>query len=116
MSNEKRLSESFLAECRRFERCNDASSASRSEIGLRQFHTYESRGTMPEAPDPYFVRLLDGKKWWEWTLNYYADQLRNNGGQEWPGWFQITEDWQDDPAGLRQIARRCGFPLPERAA
>lgn len=78
-------------------------SAEPTEIGLRQFVDYESRGVFPDDPCPYFRRLLDGKKWWEWTVNEYASLY---GTMEWFGWYQLEADFRNDVDGLRQIAQR----------
>jgi hypothetical protein len=92
-----------LREVERFERCCRVQ-ARRNPIGLEQFHNYESRGLVPEQPDPYFARLLDGKKWWEWSLNEYAKLYESN---EWPGWLQLEQDFAGDEAGLNQVRKRC---------
>ena len=91
----------FLASVRRYERCQPG--ASRTEVGLRQFHGLESRGEHPEIPDVYFQRLLDGKRWWEWTLNEYAGLYST---PEWPGWERLREDFADDLPAVRQIRQR----------
>jgi len=87
----------------RFERCQHG--FPRTKRGLQQFQEYESKGVYPEYPDPYFIRLLNGKKWWEWTVNEYAARY---GTAEWPGWVQLEQDFASDPAGLEAIARRVG--------
>lgn len=99
-----RYRQSFLDEVVRFERCNPCPAGS-EPIGLRQFFDRESRGITPESGTPYFRRLLDGKKWWEWTLNEYADRYLT---WEWWGWWQITKDFAGDLAGFRQACQRCG--------
>jgi len=103
----------FLTEVKRFEECNTAQALlNPTEEGLRQFFDYESKGKWPSRPDPYFTFLLDGKRWWEWTLNFYAAQY---GTADWPGWYCLALDFKDDPAGFRQLRRRCGFdPLDPR--
>lgn len=91
-----------MAEVARFERASTVP-IRRSDDGLRQFHAWESRGEEPETPNAYFAQLLDGKKWWEWTVNEYAGLYGTN---EWPGWATLEEDFKDDLAGLRQIRQR----------
>ena len=97
------MRQSFLEQVKRFEACQPG--AEPSETGLCQFHDFESQGLRPAFPDPYFERLLDGKKWWEWTLNLYAKQY---GTADWPGWTSVKEDFKNDPAGFRQVKQRVG--------
>ena len=75
----------------------------RTSIGLQQFYERESKGREPGEPDPYFLRLCNGKKWWEWTVNEYAALYSTS---EWPGWRQLEDDFRTDPRGLEAIARR----------
>ena len=102
-----KIRQRMLVEVERFERCMDQrGSAPRNDRGLRQFVDYESRGIMPAEPDRYFERLLDGKRWWEWTLNEYA---KSRFTDWWPGWNTITDWFSGDPSGLEQVRRRCGY-------
>lgn len=104
-------SDSLSPEILRFERCCDG--YPRTKIGLAQFRVYESTGQGPgerdalgnwgSEADPYFVRLWNGKRWWEWTVNEYASAY---GTRDWPGWTVLQRDFADDPDGLEQIARR----------
>lgn len=87
----------------RFERCCDGPEYNKA--GADQFIAYESMGTLPENPDPYFQRLLDGKKWYEWTINEYAALYDTS---EWWGWDIIKRDLVDDPSMLEDIRRRVG--------
>lgn len=96
---------SFIRECKRFEDCNTAKSPGYSEIGFNQFYKYESTGEFPENPDPFFTHLLDGKKWWEWTLNWLADMYLTH---EWYGWYILATDFIDDPSGFKQLRQRIG--------
>ena len=91
----------FLHEVARFERCQPG--VSRTDLGLAQFYRYESTGARPADADPYFSRLRDGKRWWEWTLNQCRDLYFT---RDWWGWAQIEEDFADDLAGLRQVEAR----------
>ncbi len=97
----RKIRESFLREVSRFERC--CSGVERSEAGLRQFHRYESTGVLVGEVDLYCRRLMDGKSWWEWTVNEYAGLY---GTFEWPGWLVLSCDFRDDVSGLRQIFLR----------
>ena len=102
----KKYSSSFLAEVERFDRCNrQVGSPERTDLGLEQFFEYESRGVKPLLPDRYFTHLLDGKKWWEWTLNEYAKSYAT--GTDWFGWVTYANDFLSDPAGFRQLRQRC---------
>lgn len=98
---------SFLAQVERFDACGrePCHGQNRSEVGLRQFFDRESRGIRPAEPDWYYTLLVDGKAWWEWTLNeIYAKRL---GTDLWFGWFCYALDFIDDPAAFRQIRQRC---------
>ena len=110
------VSRSFMVEVVRFERCGMCSGPPRSGVGLAQFHARESRGHVPAQPDPYYQRLTNGKRWWEWTLNEYGKLY---GTREWWGWATIEADFARDPAGLRQVRARVrgmarGFVPPSR--
>lgn len=100
----KKYSGNFLGEVARFERWS--TSQRRSDRGLRQFYEHESRGIKPIDPDPYFVDLLNGKKWWEWHLNQVADTYLKP--YDWHGWVSIRLDYFDDNSGFRQIRDRIG--------
>lgn len=96
----------FLAEVKRFDECNrQPGSPAPTEIGLKQFFEWESKGIEPAVPDRYFKHLLDGKKWWEWTLSEIAKTYLTS---EWFGWMCYAEDFKDDQAGFRQLRQRCG--------
>jgi hypothetical protein len=97
-----KFKDSWLREVARFERIENAG-GKRSELGLVQFHAFESHGERPPNPDPYFEALLNGKRWWEWTINYYAEMF---GTAEWPGWNQLQMDFVSDDQGLAQIKKR----------
>ena len=100
----KKYSKGFMAEVARFEKCSTADGLlNRSEVGLQQFHEYESKGIKPSNPDQYFAFLCDGKKWWEWTLNFYIEQWPQN----WDGWYQYARDFLDDPRGFKQLRQRA---------
>lgn len=102
----KPVRERFRREARRFDAINrQAGSPPPTERGLRQFHRFESLGETPAQPDPYYEHLVDGKRWWEWTLNSYAELYLTD---DWPGWAQLEEDFADDPAGFKQLERRIG--------
>lgn len=98
---------SFLAEVKRFDGCNrQMGSPVANDVGLDQFFVFESTGKKPAIPDRYFTHLLDGKKWWEWTLNEYADSYFSL--TDWWGWHLLALDFSDDPNGFKQLRQRCG--------
>jgi len=99
-----KIRKSFLKEVERFDSCNrNPSSPQRTELGIEQFYEWESHGKMPEKPDPYFTHLLDGKAWWEWTLNEIAKTYLT---ENWFGWYQYAKDFIDDPKGFHQLRQR----------
>jgi len=99
-----KISRKFAIEIERFERFSTVQPFTRTEEGLRQFFFKESRGIIPENPDPYYEILLDGKRWWEWTLNYIAEQYTSK--DMWFGWAILKEDYKNDPNGYKQIRQR----------
>lgn len=96
----------FLKEVERFDELANHRTPP-TDAGLKQFFEYESYGKMPDDPDPYFMALLNGKKWWEWTLNFYAERFHCG---DWPGWYILAFDFKDDPAGFKQLRQRLRFP------
>lgn len=101
-----RYRDSFMAEVARFERCCPLPAHEPEPVGLAQFFAFESQGIEPAEPSPYFVRLLNGKRWWEWQLNEMA---RTYGTDEWWGWATIEDDWRNDPRAVRQLRQRIGL-------
>lgn len=108
-----KYSNRFLDSVARYEWLMEPAVCEKTDIGLGQFFLFESRGIKPDSPDKYFSFLLDGKKWWEWTLNFYKERYE---ADDWPGWFQLAQDFKDDPQGFVQLRQRIGFePLtPEQ--
>lgn len=97
----------FLREVQRFADTMRPQICVATEKGLAQFHDYESRGIRPQSPDKYFRFLLDGKAWWEWTLNNIAETY---GTDEWPGWYCLALDFKDDAEGFLQLRKRLRKP------
>lgn len=60
---------------------------------LQEFVLYEN-GKLDYPPCASTQNLIDAKRWFEWTINEYANLY---GTQEWPGWLQLEKDFQDDP-------------------
>lgn len=94
----------FLDWCHRYSDSNtQTTNRHQTDLGMEQFHAYESRGITPEKPDPFFTHLLDGKKWWEWTVNDYADKYLTD---QWYGWYLLALDFKDDQVGFKCIRQR----------
>jgi hypothetical protein len=104
MNVDSRISKKMAAQIVRFERCQMPGAAP-TESGLRQFHHFESTGEQPASPDPYFLRLWNGKKWWQWTVKNLAELY---GTAEWPGWLQLEHDFKDDPTALIELRGLIG--------
>jgi hypothetical protein len=99
----------FLTQCDRFAKCCTAwPDVLPTELGYEQFHRYESHGISPDSPDPYYEKLIAGKKWWEWTVNQYAEIYLT---PDWIGWHQLRLDFHDDADGYRQICQRIGVDV-----
>ncbi len=57
--------------------------ADKNDIGLAQFYEHQSNGIAPVNPDPFYLRLVNGKKWFDWTV----DEIHKSyGTSEWYGW------------------------------
>ncbi len=96
----------FRIEADRFKKCaTNEASVEYSEKGVEQFYCYESTGQIPEFPDPFFNLLVNGKKWWEWTLNFIKDTYLT---EKWSGWYMYAKDFKNDPNGFKQLRQRCG--------
>ena len=78
-----------------------------TDIGRQQFFDFESRGIVPENPDPYYLRLSDGRKWLDWQRNDMKEQYFRylNGISDcgWYGWHQLREDFKDDLEVLKLL-------------
>jgi hypothetical protein len=64
-----------------------------SETGRQQFFELETSGGSPVDPDPYFLRLCDGKKWFDWLNTEMRESYLT---EYWWGWYQLYEDWKDE--------------------
>lgn len=85
----------------RFCRISPDGGSARTEEGVRQFMAYESKGVEPDHPDPYFTRLLNGKRWWEWTVEQYRDSWKNRA--DWFGFLTYRRDFKNDHRGFRML-------------
>ena len=92
-----------MREIERFERCSTATVPPRTDVGLQQFVAIESKGERPESVEPYCQSLIDGKRWWEWTVNEHAARYMTD---EWYGWPTLINDFSGDESGFRQIVQR----------
>ena len=71
-----------------------------TKIGRQQFFDYETYGTCPEKPDPFFLCLRQGKKW----FNVQQDDLRKSWGTgEWFGFYCYWKDWKGQRWVLRHL-------------
>lgn len=61
-----------------------------SEKGRKQFFEHQSYGEKPKDPDPYYLRLSNGKKWFDFQIQEY---LTLYDTQEWWGWYSIVNDY-----------------------
>lgn len=77
-----------------------------TELGRVQFHELESRGIRVEIPDPYFIRLDDGRRWFDLQQSQYRE-LYYSG--EWWGWYTIWLDWEGKRWVLPHLFRWCDF-------
>lgn len=98
-----RFRKSWLREVNRYRRTMRPMHVRATLAGLLQFRNYESLGRWPGVPEPYFLLLWNGKRWWEWTVNEIAATYLTDG---WWGWCRLAEDFAGDSAGLRQIRGR----------
>ena len=78
-----------------------------TECGRDQFCRQQSFGEWPDEPDPYFLMLVCGKRWIDWTVEQWRLLYQ---GDEWPGWCRVEQDFADDP----WLFRKC-FPWREQA-
>jgi hypothetical protein len=62
-----------------------------SDKGRTQFFNQQSYGIFPENPDDYYLKLLDGKKWFDWQIQEYISLYLSD---DWWGWYQIVEDYR----------------------
>jgi hypothetical protein len=73
-----------------------------TQRGRDQFHDWESCGIEPDEPDPYFLSLKQGKKWFN-VLQ--ADIMHTYLTWEWWGFYQYWIDWKGQRWVLRHLFR-----------
>jgi hypothetical protein len=71
-----------------------------SDEGRLQFFEYESFGKTPVEPDPYFLCLQEGKKW----FSVQQEEVRRSYlSWEWWGWYQYWVDWEGERWVLKYL-------------
>lgn len=86
--------------------------------GLRQFIRQDSHGVVPHKPERYYLRLKNGKEWYNWTRTETEKAFRgvSDSGVElfrWPGLMQLWEDWKGERWALREFLSWYPSKLPE---
>lgn len=69
-------------------------------MGRQQFFDLESFGKRPSEPDPYFLCLEEGKKWFSVQQ---ADIRKSYLTWEWWGFYQYWVDWKGERWVLRHL-------------
>jgi hypothetical protein len=88
-----------------------------NELGRRQFYEFESWGKVPENPDPYYLRLCDGRKWMDWQRNelkysihkFFGLEIKEQCSIEFHGWYLLREDWLGELHILKMLMNWCDF-------
>jgi len=62
-----------------------------SSTGRKQFFEYQSSGTKPTSPDPYFWVLIYGKQSFDFLCSEYQQLYRS---KEWWGLYSLWLDWK----------------------
>lgn len=106
-----KISKKFKREIERFEISCGCKKIKRTDLGLKQFFDKESKGIIPDDPDEYYLLLLNGKKWWEWTLEFIKDRYKKG---EWFGFLITFLDFQNDKSGYEQIRSRLKSEMFKR--
>lgn len=86
--------------------------------GLRQFIQQDSHGVVPDNPTPYYLRLKNGKEWYNWTRTETEKAFRgvSDSGVElfkWSGLRQLWEDWKGERWALREFLSWYPAKLPD---
>jgi len=61
--------------------------------GRQQFHEEDTHGRQPASPDPFYLALRTGKKWFSVQQ---ADIRSKWGSGEWVGWYQHWKDFKGE--------------------
>jgi len=75
-----------------------------TEEGRQQFYDYESYGKYPENPDPFFLRLQQGKKWFSVTQEMIREKYLT---WEWWGFYCYWKDWKGERWVLKHLFSWC---------
>jgi len=71
--------------------CNFAIvTAEPNDKGREQFFERQTYGVEPENPDPYYIMLTEGQKWFDWQVQEYVKLYLCD---EWWGWDTIIRDY-----------------------
>lgn len=65
-------------------------SGNATSLGVQQFEDWDSRGNFPDNPDPYFLVLQNGKKWFDWQQ---SELKKMYNSQWWWGWEALRNDY-----------------------
>jgi hypothetical protein len=79
-----------------------------TEEGRLQFFEYESYGKYPETPDPYFLSLQQGKKWFSVQQEDIRDKFLT---WEWWGFYCYWVDWKGQRWALEHLFSWCSKDL-----
>jgi hypothetical protein len=75
-----------------------------NKIGRQQFFEFESYGKEPCEPDPYFVCLSQGKKW----FSVQQEDIRKSYlSWEWWGFYCYWKDWKGQRWVLKHLFSWC---------
>lgn len=78
-----------------------------NELGRRQAFYFLSCGARPKNPDEYFLRLMEGRKWFNVTQAMIKETW---GTFEWWGWYQYWVDWKGERWVLKYLM--SWYPKP----
>lgn len=71
-----------------------------TDKGRQQFYNAETFGELPTDPDPFYVCLSQGKKWFSVQQEMIRDTYLT---WEWWGWYQYWLDWKGDRWVLKHL-------------
>ena len=63
----------------------------RTGEGAKQFHEHQSRGIKPSSPDPYYLKLVDGKRTFDFLFSEYRKMYMSG---HWWGFHLLWLDWE----------------------
>ena len=80
----------------------------RNVVGARQFWQYESDGTEPAKPDPYYLDLRRGKMERQHAI---TEMAKSYGTADWFGWDYIEREYTQGFV----MALRAALGMPTKA-